>query len=937
MLSRGNSEASARLRRAKSSASIKTRRSLPNEPDIVDPFVAKEQALAAAFHAYGRANALEIPARASFDAASQIRHESPLTRSKSIRFAGPTALPSQGIPVTVRANPPTRLEHETHRRSLHPRLRRQTSSIQPDDVFVAAPPSRGEYVETRVASQPSSYRRLRKSKSMFTPGLWSNATSSSTSRNQTQHAFESPGHQAGSHLGRSLSFLRPSMDRVQSQATVSDAAQIEAVGLARDQYFRHLEQQRSTNQSSHGDALARRRSQRAFRKSVRTSSGNSLGSAVESAPLSTGCVTEHKGIGGRARDLSSTFKHRFKRVFNRSSGEGGIFPAQQLRATRPHFGNSATPFALSDFQVPTAESLHSGELESSNPAGDDSLCVGRRRDSRTGSAHNTGGEMSDETAQSRVTSWTNSTATNTVSSQRGTGTNRLSIIPETGGVLPRLGSLPQPETGSQSQRRKTSLYAKLQQRMARSNSDMPSESPHELAGGRFNALSTGPETTSSSRVQPSKLHGGLLSNRHRSDSLPSVTSNNNSSGNNIQQHEHTINGVTTPVTYVPRGSTKEPSPKQPLRESKSTFFPHSSHIERSRTSPFRQAMQSSGHRRSGVDAVSQPPERIDKESSASMAHGVRDRSLTRSESIYSRTSSGDTPQPLDSSSSLAHIETGWERYIATIPPRINLQDRMSTSATETKAARERGHRKEHAEISGADTDLGRLHLSTPMLKESLTSPRTGSDIRPSPRQLSSQPMNDRFPLMSISPRPNSKINQCKPFDGPRKGTPKVKENENRPPINRPENGIENPMRQPVEPNFSATFNANKESLGQHNMTRSDRTERRGTPHKADALPISTLSPHNRSSPERIARLRRMQSNHTLGSTNLRKNPGGPFIPRQLMPEPGSPGKLDSKSDDTIHTNHLHRDAMAPDSGGSKLVEMFLSNRMDSSSDDTVFI
>ncbi|KAL8674161.1 MAG: hypothetical protein Q9168_001412 [Polycauliona sp. 1 TL-2023] len=943
MLSRGNSEASARLRRAKSSASIKTRRSLPNEPDVVDPFVAKEQALAAAFHAYGRANASEMPSRASLDAASQhhqIHAVRPLTRSKSIRFAGPAAQPGQGVPITVRVNPPPRLEHETRRRSLHPRLRRQDSSIQADDAFMAALPSHGDYVETRVASQPSSYRRLRKSKSMFSPGLWSNAIAPSASRNNTQHASDLTGPQPGSRLGRSLSILRPSMEHSQSQATVSDAAQVEAVGLARDQYFRHLEQQRLDGQPSHGNALSRRRSQKAFRRSVRTSSANSYGSAVESALSSTGLHTEHRGIGGRARDLSSTFKHKFKRVFNRSSGEGGTFPAQQLQATRPHFGDSATLYTSFNTQVPTAESFHNPGLEVPILAKEGSLYVGRQRSSRAGSVHTIGGEQNDDTTQSRVTSWTNSSAANTVSSQRGPGMNRLSIIQETGGVLPQHQSLPQSETtGSQTQKRKTSLYAKLQQRMARSNSGRPSDSPPEVAGGASNLFPTGPEIVPSSRGHLSELRGRLAVDPYRSNSLPSITSNDTSSAN-VQHHENKTKVVKSLQTNTPQASAKEPSPKRPLRESKSTFFPHSSHIGRSRTSPFRQAMQSSGHtdRKYGPDLASNPLERFGKDSSLSAIDRIRDRSLTRSESIYSRTSSGDTPQPLDSSSSLAQAETGWERYLATIPPRINLEDRIPSSAVETKTARELGHKKEHAETSGVDTDLGRLHVSTPMLKDSSTSPRIGVDIRPLPRQSSSQPMIDRFPLMSISPRPSSKNIQHKPLDSPRKVTANMRENENRPLANRPEKDTGNSASHLLESAVSASQKSTKDALRRHNVARSDRIEGlHGTPLRANPLPTSTPSPHNRSSPERIARLRRMQSNHTLGTTNPRKNIGIPFIHRQPMPEPGSSGNQDSKRDGPVHISPLHRDAIDPDSGGSKMVDLFLSNRMDSSSDDIVFI
>ncbi|KAI4275430.1 MAG: hypothetical protein LQ337_003229 [Flavoplaca oasis] len=937
MLSRGNSEASARLRRAKSSASIRTRRSLPDAPD---PFSAKEQALAAAFHAYGHSSASEISQRASYNTVSQHRQANagqPLTRSKSIRFAGPAALPGQGVPITIKANQPLQLDHESRHGSIHPRLRHKASSIQPDGALKTNLPPHGEYVETRVASQPSSYRRLRKSRSMFNPGLWSNVTVSSAAKNQTQHSSGFTGQQAGSRLGRSLSFLRPSMERSPSEASAADGRQSEAVGLARDQYFRHLEQQKLDHQPSMANALNRRRSQKTFRKSVRTSSANSYGSTVGSAPSSTLQQTDQKGIGGRARDLSSTFKHRLKRVFNRSSGEGATFPAQQLRATRPHWGNPATPYASSNLKGSITESLHNSELGLRDPEKDDSLYIDRQRGSLAGSIRNVGGELINETAQSGVTSWTNSTAADTVSSQHGPGFDRLSIIRETGGVPSQHGITPSAEVGSQGQQRKTSLFAKLQQRMARSSNGILMELPLGTAGETSNRSLTGLEATSSNHSHTSGPHSNVAGIHNRSESLTSAMEHSPSA--NMEQHESSSTDFPTVRTETPRGAAvKGPSPKRPFCESKSTFFPHSSHIERSRTSPFRQAMQSSGYtdRKRTTDIVSDNPGKTQQDSYLSATNGIRDRSLTRSESIYSRTSSGNTPKPLDSPSSVARMETSWERYTATLPPRINLEDRRKASTAETRTAKEMGHKKEHAEISGADTDLGRLHLSTPMLKDPTISPCIGVDTRPSLRQSSSQPMIDRFPLMSISPQPKCNNIPHRPFNSSRSIAAKAKESENRPP--RSNKGSEAATSQRLGSGLSSAQNTTKEALRHYHETRHDTVGLFATSLKASPVPTSTPSPHNRSSPERIARLRRMQSNHTLGSKQPRQtNPAASSVPRQPIAEPGSPKNQASGRGDHALKAGLHRDQMDPSSGGSKMVDLFLSNRLDLSSDDAVFI
>ncbi|KAL8676792.1 MAG: hypothetical protein Q9186_006720 [Xanthomendoza sp. 1 TL-2023] len=934
MLSRGNSEASARLRRAKSSTSIKTRRSLPIEPEVSDPFIAKEQALAAAFHAYGRATMSDMPSRASFDtASSQYRAphlERPLTRSKSIRFAGPTAQTGHGVPITMRAAPNSQQEHESRRSSLHPRLRRQHSSIQGEDGFVTALPSHGEYIETRVASQPSSFRRLRKSKSMFSPALLPIASVSSAARDRSHFTPEGTDQHSTSRLGRSFSFLRPNFDRTQPQAVISSAAQSEAVGLARDQYLRQLEQQRSNNQLGTVNAVKRRKSQKTFRKSVRTGNGNDNGSAAESLASSAGVQPGHRGIGGRARDLSSTFKTRMKRVFNRSSEEGGTLPAQQLRATRPHFGSSITPHATSESEYQPEESPNHSPLDHKDSGMGDTLRVPRRRGSHASSAHTPGGDLADDTAESRVTSWANSTATNTVSSQHASVPKRLSIIQENGGVPSRLRPLPQPGIGPQTQPRKSSLYAKLQQRIAKSNSTSP---PQENAGNTVGSLTTNLEITSAGRgVMPEAYCNPSDPNRLGSLKL------GRSSGpeDNIQPQVSTSESAEVTRADRARDEAKDasPSPKRPLRETKSMFFPQTTRIERSRTSPFRQAMQSSGEM-GGVEVASSPIERSGKTSCQPAATRSRDRSLTRSESVYSRTSSGGTPQPLGSSTSPARKENDWEGYIATIPRKINIEDRVQASAAETGIARKIGHKKEHAETVGNDTDIGRLHLSTPMLKDSSAGSRIGIGIRPSPKYMSSQPMIDRFPLMSISPQANANSSEHQPSASLRAATRYTSGNENRIPPTRPDKGAGSSVVQQSAQGFSPHRSNSKENSVPRSAGKNDRSGLFDTPVKTNPLPALTPISHSRSSPERIARLRRMQSSNTMGSPDLRKDVGLSLRTRQRPQETYDPTK-----DSPVNIDASFRDQQDSASEGRRMVDMFLSNRKrpeSFSEEETVFI
>ncbi|KAL8805001.1 MAG: hypothetical protein Q9182_002203 [Xanthomendoza sp. 2 TL-2023] len=875
----------------------------------------------------------EMPSRASFDTISQHRAphlERPLTRSKSIRFAGPTAQPGQGIPITMRTAPNSQQEHESRRNSLHPRLRRQDSSIQGEDGFVTALPLHGEYLETRVASQPSSFRRLRKSRSMFSPGLLPTIPVGSVARERSQFTSESTSQHATSRLGRSFSFLRPNFERTHPQAVIPSGAQSEAVGLARDQYFRQLRQQRSNNQLGTASAVPRRKSQKTFRKSVRTGNANDIGSAVGSPASSAGVQTEHKGIGGRARDLSSTFKTRIKRVFNRSSEEGGMLPAQQLQATRPHFGNSITPYATLESQYPPEDLSTISPLEHRDSVLGDTLHVPRRQGSRAGSVHTPSGDLTDDTAQSRVTSWANSTAANTVSSQHTSIPKRLSIIQENGVLPSRLRLLQQSGFGPQIQTRKSSLYAKLQRRIAKSNSTSP---PQDNTANTVDGLTINPESSVGS-------HGFMPeAQRNPSDaarlgSLKSLRSRGPE--DNIQQQVPTSEDAEVTRADAAREEAKDANPKRPLRETKSMFFPQTTRIERSRTSPFRQAMQSSGRseKKGDAEAASSPLERFGKTTNQPAATRSRDQSLTRSESVYSRTSSGDTPQPLDSSTPPAPKGNARESYIATVPRKINLEDRLQSSAFETGIARQIGHKKEHAETTGDNTDIGRLHLSTPMLKNSSAGSRIGIGIRPSPRYTSSQPMIDRFPLMSISPQVNANSSEH------RAATRHSSGDENRIPPTCPDKGPGNSIVRQSPQGFPPTRSNSKENSVPRSAGMTDRSGLFDIRLKTNPLPALTPTSHSRSSPERITRLRRMQSSNTMGSPSLRKDVGLSLRnrPRTNAHDPEETYEL--TKDSPVNIGASPRDQKVLAAEGRRMVDVFLSNRKRSGSvsdEETVFI
>ncbi|KAL8897566.1 MAG: hypothetical protein Q9207_007159 [Kuettlingeria erythrocarpa] len=897
MLSRGNSEASARLRRAKSSASVKTRRTLPSEPCASDPLAAKEHALAAASHAFGHAAGSDMGTTA--DQGTGTHHKTsdpdrPLTRSRSIRFAGPTAVPGRELPFTMRQVSAAQKESEARRMSLYPEFRRINSSIEGDDGFTTALPSHSDYVEIHPASQPSSYRKLRKSKSMSSARYLSTSHTNKSFKPTAAHLRGNvhssipTNWQTGTHVGpgpgRSLPLLHHN-DHIQSSVVCGSIAQNEAVGLARDEYFRQLERQKANGNPLIGKAAVRRHSQKTFQKTVRTSSMDSHGSPLEVSTDPSKARLERRGVSSKARDLSSSFKNRLRRVFNRSIGSDATLPAQHLQATRLHFGDSTTPYAWSEGQSPSTESVNHTRVSSAQVTA--TLHLPDRQASSTNDTCSERNNVDADDNRSRVTSWTDSTIAGTLAIRQNSAPKRLSIIQENCSVPQRLGSgLPRngaPSSGSQS--RKSSLYAKLQQRMnkgvtrtailsddvLRVSSDSPMETPEAR---NLLSMDQGPTHPSTSATPISFSPWGA--------------------------EDHTGTAMEAKVKRV-----KDRIPKGPLRESKSTFFPQSTRIERSRTSPFRQAMQfnSLPERTSLTDLVS--PRGRGEEAAHRDAPRTRQNSPARSESVYSRTSSGSSPHPCKSSifpqgtehcsedhAALITLENWRKRsespaeitYSSTPADGVNVDLRDSVSGKRLlinyrDSLRDRsgsvrrkriiGHRREHAQIDGEDTGIGRLHLSTGMGEASSTGSPTGLDVCSSTRQIS-QPMVDRFPLMSITTPSNANQAERNLLTKPRtpiRHTSGIAKHQT---IDQSNGNRENNHPKELSKHRASFINdtsiCNEQASGrkQNNI---------GSPeniHDRKSLAFSTPTTHSRSSPERMARLRRMYSSHNLGSPGIQK-------------------------------------------------------------------
>ena len=169
MLSRSNSSASAGLYRAKSTSSLLPRHSTSNESSTTYLERAHYQALAAASHAFEQAHErASVPQdhqyhdkNLSESSKPQEQQKAQLARRRSVRFTGPTAEPSNTPSITRRQPPVSETSCRAQRIQLHPSRGERSSDVE---NYVTALPQQDE---SDLVVNQSSYRRLKKSKSMW--------------------------------------------------------------------------------------------------------------------------------------------------------------------------------------------------------------------------------------------------------------------------------------------------------------------------------------------------------------------------------------------------------------------------------------------------------------------------------------------------------------------------------------------------------------------------------------------------------------------------------------------------------------------------------------------------------------------------------------------------------------------------------------------------
>ncbi|KAJ5688972.1 hypothetical protein N7462_003364 [Penicillium macrosclerotiorum] len=401
-----------RLKKSMSTRSMRRTRRAP-EPEPVNAELARAQATAAASRAMrssGSSTESQPYDRLGGPAHFAIPGRRPHSSLQSTEDSLPVRTGSAMCPVTP----------------CQSRERNETSIPHPLQDCVALPPiNEFRALDGRDSSVPSSYRRLRKAKSMFsTRARPSHVTYGATSI-PSREPFD-PEHSPEFQLPRTL---RPSISFIRSHRQTPRAirhakSQDAAIQLARNQFLDEAGGLGSQPRRS-SFFSRRKREHRPFRKTFRTTSDTGLGLAS---------LSEHDSAmrsRSRSRTISASIKNGLMRVFGLS---------------RPPGPPSESPFETENIIAPEG-SIANEELTSKKV--EDSMDLQYVISSDQQNAQVSPSRHSLCTSNSRVTSWADSTIANTIMTRNIGHRQSLSLIDEHGDINKQLPRVPESDNARQ--------------------------------------------------------------------------------------------------------------------------------------------------------------------------------------------------------------------------------------------------------------------------------------------------------------------------------------------------------------------------------------------------------------------------------------------------------------------------------------------------------
>ncbi|KAH9888751.1 hypothetical protein F4778DRAFT_407697 [Xylariomycetidae sp. FL2044] len=389
------------------------------------------------------------------DSPSRKSNDTSIHRRQSVRFERPrTSQTSNDTRASTSSPMATHNPGATVKLNITGRgvEQRSANSASAAGMVSAAKGVAGDYINALITGEeyynpeddivfaPSSFRRIRKSRSMFTTSEGSNSshlyngtqppivphhTAESSTTLRTDENQPPPGLKAP----KSMSFLRGrrghSSLHSERCGDTSISFQGNVCGDSLNNKGAPLKTRPSTIFRSKTTC-----SDRAFRKTMRDSSN--------STNNSNGKLPKDGSLRDKARKVSQTFKYKLKNLFNlsKSDSDESIFPAQHVDSHKSH---GATSIALEDnandeFGYILADEGALSQVTSGVPSLH-AVPSYQQLKSRKGSVESLKSERQSSDEKSRVTSWAESETNtlNTLGSRRGEWEpQRLSVIKENG-------------------------------------------------------------------------------------------------------------------------------------------------------------------------------------------------------------------------------------------------------------------------------------------------------------------------------------------------------------------------------------------------------------------------------------------------------------------------------------------------------------------------
>lgn len=660
MLPASSLSAKDQLRRPKSTRSIRRNRRSSFVSEPFDPGVARLQATAAASQAMRRSNERSsMESKRSYD-----------------RIGGPEnlAVPSRRRPLD---SPSVRGKEDNEDGS----SLSAACYVQNQDTYPVSLGAINEFggLDGRIASLPSSYRRLRKARSMFSTrqptvsrlpqGISSEAFGCGPRTSHEGSMQTTPRMQ--SSLRRSMSFLRGSGVQQPSRPIRHAQSQDASIQLARSQFS----QSRKPSLTN----LKPRREHKPFRRTFRSVSGSAMDDST-GTPHSEKSKSSAR-IHGKARTFSSTIKKGLKRVLGISKSPEEHVSASDLPGDPPQWD---------DFQSSTAENQ-----EYAAGSDFDSSPVQEYSPARPPTMRSARSNNSLATSRSRVTSWADSTAVPTITNRKSGDRNPLAIINEnevqTPGGRSSQGS-PRPNMSVDGQR----LYSALMKHIGRNQTD------------------DGDEDISLGRVKEHRPIPERASSLHTCRSRQTI------------RHVPSDDSLASPLSFATANGSRASPVKQRSRQSNR----HGYHSRSPQSAVYDRFDDSSSVRRQPADSLFAIGEDSGDDSSSVIVDRSKNEKQEDSPSVYSRATSSDAedmapppasppPKQIEEPGMAMIYES--QRSVYSSPKRPTTNSSSAGAATPTRSSADwqrwiksqmerieanetRGHYREKAQIDDNDED-----------------------------------------------------------------------------------------------------------------------------------------------------------------------------------------------------------------------------------------